>query len=141
MDSQAHFGLVADRGLHQWLTENKRGKTGCVKPSRSGVSQSPYIKSPKDNFSFICLVFVWPLARPKIARKGRDPVAASAASPQGGCASSRLDHGLKFYLIRGGCASSGLIFTDSRTVANQDLPSVRMNVPPSAASAAFPDGF
>ena len=35
--------------------------------------------------------------------------AASAASTQGGCASSRLDHGLKFYVIRGGCASSGLI--------------------------------
>ena len=28
---------------------------------------------------------------------------------RGGCASSRLDHGLKFYAIRGGCASSRLI--------------------------------
>ena len=27
----------------------------------------------------------------------------------GGCASSRLDHGLKFYVIWGGCASSRLI--------------------------------
>ena len=27
----------------------------------------------------------------------------------GGCASSRLEHGLKFYVIRGGCASSRLI--------------------------------
>ena len=27
----------------------------------------------------------------------------------GGCASSRLDHGSKFYVIRGGCASSRLI--------------------------------
>ena len=27
----------------------------------------------------------------------------------GGCASSRLDHGLKFYVIRGGCASSRLV--------------------------------
>ena len=35
--------------------------------------------------------------------------AASAASVKGGCASSRLDHGLKFYVIRGGCASSRLI--------------------------------
>ena len=35
--------------------------------------------------------------------------AASAASAQGGCASSRLDHGLKFYEIRGGCTSSRLI--------------------------------
>ena len=30
-------------------------------------------------------------------------------SPKGGCASSRLDHGLKFYGIQGGCASSRLI--------------------------------
>ena len=28
---------------------------------------------------------------------------------RGGCASSRLDHGLKFYVIWGGCASSRLI--------------------------------
>ena len=35
--------------------------------------------------------------------------AASAASTQGGCASSRLDHGLKFYVIPGGCAGSRLI--------------------------------
>ena len=34
---------------------------------------------------------------------------ASAASAKGGCASSRLDHGLKFYGIRGGCGSSRLI--------------------------------
>ena len=42
--------------------------------------------------------------------------AASAASAQGGCASSRLDHGLKFDVTRGGCASSRLIheFSDSR---------------------------
>ena len=44
--------------------------------------------------------------------------AASAASAQGGCASTRLDHGLKFYVIRGGCASSRLIseFSDSGQV-------------------------
>ena len=35
--------------------------------------------------------------------------AASAASAKGSCASSRLDHGLKFYASRGGCASSRLI--------------------------------
>ena len=35
--------------------------------------------------------------------------AASAASAKGGCASSRLDRGLKFYVIQGGCASSRLI--------------------------------
>ena len=41
--------------------------------------------------------------------------AGSAASTKGGCASSRLDHGLKFYVIWGGCASSRLIseFSDS----------------------------
>ena len=32
--------------------------------------------------------------------------AASAASARGGCASSRLDHGLKFHSIWGGCASA-----------------------------------
>ena len=35
--------------------------------------------------------------------------AASAASAKGGCASSRLDHSLKFHVIQGGCASSRLI--------------------------------
>ena len=35
--------------------------------------------------------------------------ATSAASARGGCASSHLDHGLKFYVIQGGCASSRLI--------------------------------
>ena len=41
--------------------------------------------------------------------------AASAASAKGGCAGSRPDHGLKFYVIWGGCASSRLIsgFSDS----------------------------
>ena len=34
---------------------------------------------------------------------------ASAASAQGGCASSRLDHALEFYVIWGGCASRRLI--------------------------------
>ena len=44
--------------------------------------------------------------------------AASAASAKGGCASSRLDHGLKFYVIRGGCASSRLIseFSDCASI-------------------------
>ena len=35
--------------------------------------------------------------------------AASAASAKGGCASNRLDNGLKFYVIQEGCASSRLI--------------------------------
>ena len=35
--------------------------------------------------------------------------AASAASLQGGCISGRLDHGLKFYIIQGACASRRLL--------------------------------
>ena len=42
--------------------------------------------------------------------------AASEASAKGGCASSRLDHGLKFYVIPGGCASSRLISEFSECV-------------------------
>ena len=43
--------------------------------------------------------------------------AAGAASAEGGCARSRLDHGLKFHVIPGGCASSRLIVrTDSKTL-------------------------
>ena len=57
------------------------------------------------------MTFFWPLARPKIAKKNVIKSASSAASPAGGCASSRLDHGLKFYVIRRGCASSQ-IFTE-----------------------------
>ena len=49
------------------------------------------------------------LARPTITKKTVIKSAASAASAQGGCASSRLDHVFKFYRIRGGCASSRLI--------------------------------
>ena len=50
--------------------------------------------------------------------------AASAASVQGGCASSRLDRGLKFYVIRGGCSSAlaADLFTDSRTALHHGLP-------------------
>ena len=42
-----------------------------------------------------------------------------ARPPQGGCASSRLNHGLNFYVMRGGCASSRLIhgFSDSAVTA------------------------
>ena len=42
----------------------------------------------------------------------------------GGCASSRLDHGLKFYVIQGGCASSRLISGFSDCVA---CPAVSMS--------------
>ena len=53
----------------------------------------------------------WPLAQLKIAKTKMAVIqsAASAASARGGCASSQLDHGLKFYGIQGGCASSQLI--------------------------------
>ena len=40
--------------------------------------------------------------------------AASAASAKGGCASSRLDYGFKFYVIQGGCTSSRLIHPHQR---------------------------
>ena len=54
----------------------------------------------------ICLA----LARPKKLKKTAViKSAASVASAKGGCASSRLDHGFKFYVIQGGCASSQLI--------------------------------
>ena len=62
------------------------------------------------------LIIFWLLVRPKIAKKKAViKLAASTASPWGGCASSRLDLGLKFYVIWGGCASSRLIheFSDS----------------------------
>ena len=42
-------------------------------------------------------------------------LAASAASPAGGCARSRLDHGLKFSVIWGGCASSRRIHGSPNT--------------------------
>ena len=58
----------------------------------------------------------WPLARPKHAKKAVIQSAASAASAKGGCASSRLDHSLKFYVIRGGCGSSRLIHGFSNSV-------------------------
>ena len=52
--------------------------------------------------------------------------AARWASTQGGCASSRLDHGLKFYVIRGGCAGSRLIneFSDCVQTCPEARPSL-----------------
>ena len=46
--------------------------------------------------------------------------AASAASTRGGCASGRLDHSLKFHVIRGGCASSQLISESSDSGESPD---------------------
>ena len=46
---------------------------------------------------------------PSSGRPRRPTVPRRPALDLGGCASSRLDHGLKFYGIRGGCASSRLI--------------------------------
>ena len=44
--------------------------------------RNPCIKIPKINVSFIFLLFFWPLAGPKIAKKGAvHQSAASAASP------------------------------------------------------------
>ena len=58
-----------------------------------------------DNF----LYFLAASAAKKCKKKTVIKSTASAASAKGGCASSRLDHGLKFYVTRGGCASSRLI--------------------------------
>ena len=83
--------------------------------------------------------------------------AASAPSAKGGCASSRLDHGLKFYVIQGGCAGSRLIhgffFAIFGRASGQiikknwvlaplglvTLNAVRESVNKSAASVASPD--
>ena len=55
------------------------------------------------------LLFLAASAAKNCEKKAVIQSAASTASAKGGCASSRLDHGLKFYVIRGGCASSRLI--------------------------------
>ena len=62
------------------------------------------------------LTICWLLARPTNCKKNV-VIQSAATSAQGGCASSRLDHGLKFYVIQGGCASSRLIhgFSDCDT--------------------------
>ena len=66
-------------------------------------------------------------AAKKCDKKAVIKSAASAASAKGGCASSQLDDGLKFYVNQGGCASSRLIheFLDSalskRSLANPTL--------------------
>ena len=57
----------------------------------------------------IFLYFLAASAAKNCEKKAVIQSAASAASAKGGCASSRLDHGLKFYVTRGGCASSRLI--------------------------------
>ena len=54
------------------------------------------------HYCFCLFRNIWPLVGPNIVRKG-------GFGLPGGCASSRLDHGLKFYVIQGGCASSRLI--------------------------------
>ena len=63
------------------------------------------------DLSFGCLViFITFWSEKETAIK----LAASAASLQGGCASSWLDHALKFYVIQGVVLAADL-FTDSRT--------------------------
>ena len=57
----------------------------------------------------IFLYFLAASAAKNCEKKAVIKSAASAASAKGGCASSRLDHGLKFHVIPGGCASSRLI--------------------------------
>ena len=60
-------------------------------------------------FFFVFFKYLAARAAKYCKKKAVIQSAASAASAQGGCASSRLDHGLKFYVVRGGCASSRLI--------------------------------
>ena len=76
----------------------------------------------KGNFSFsFFTIFLGASAPKNCAKKAAIQSAASAASAKGGCASSRLDHGLKFYVTRGGCASSRLIhrFSDCEVMQVQ----------------------
>ena len=86
------------------------------------IVPTSYVEPVSFTESEILAIF-GPLERPKIAiQEAVIKAAASAASPQGGCASSRLDHGLKFYVIQGGCASSRLINEFSDSVVTGTLP-------------------
>ena len=89
-------------------------KTGEAPLSvRMSILQLPFTLQTESEI----LTFFWPQARPKIVKKKAViQSAASAASAKGGCASSRLDHGLKFYVIQGGCASSRLSDESSDSV-------------------------
>ena len=53
-----------------------------------------------DNLSFTLHDFLAASAANNYEKQAVIKSAASAASAQGSCVSSRLDHGLKFYLIR-----------------------------------------
>ena len=67
------------------------------------------MRSVESEISNMFLYFLAAGAAKKCKKNVVIKSAASAASAKGGCASSRLDHGLKFYVNRGGCASSRLI--------------------------------
>ena len=73
--------------------------------ARSGISWS----GAESEILTIFLYF-WAASAAKNCKKNAViQSAASAASENGGCARSRLDHGFEFYVIQGGCASSRLI--------------------------------
>ena len=73
-------------------------------------------------------VFDYFLGALKLRKKAVSQSAASPASVRGGCASSRLDHGMKFYVIQGGCASSRLINGFSDCVQVEVTNHVRLEV-------------
>ena len=75
----------------------------CVREhfsSPPSYSLSSLYKKPKKTiFHLFLLLFFGPLARPTNYEKTAVIQSATcAASAKGGCASSRLDHGLKFYV-------------------------------------------
>ena len=76
-------------------------------------------------FSSFSSIFLATSAANNCEKKAVIQSAASASSARARCASNRLDHGLKFYVIRGGCASSRLIseFSDSAKLRTLSAPS------------------
>ena len=87
-----------------------RDQVGCFAVSPEGLEA--VIKSAASTAS----PSAWGALRRRLGMRGRR---GSRRSPsrRGGCASSRLDHGLTSYVIRGGCAGSDL-FTNSRAAFN-----------------------
>ena len=72
-------------------------------------SENSLVNLTESEILIIFFYFLAASAAKNCEKKAVIQSAASAASAKGGCAGSRLDHGLKFKVIRGGCASSRLI--------------------------------
>ena len=60
--------------------------------------QNPFLETEPDILTIVCY-FLAASAAKNCEKNAVIQSAASAASARGGCASSRLDHGLKFYVI------------------------------------------